>query len=114
MKDVYNYYEEVKADVEEYLKNTDCRNFDELYDDMFLNDSITGNGSGSYTFNRAEAEQNLNGNWSLLLDAVKDYGYDCNPIAKGAEWCDVIIRCYLLDTVLADVLEELKEKNRSC
>lgn len=110
MKDVYNYYEEVKEDVKEYLRDTDCRNFDELYDDMFLDDSVTGNGSGSYTFNRAEAEQNLNGNWNLLLDAIKDYGYDCNPIANGAEWCDVMIRCYLLDSVLSDVLKELEEK----
>ena len=110
MKDVYDYYEEVKEDVKEYLRGTDCRNFDELYDDMFLDDGITGNGSGSYTFNCAEAEENLKGNWNLLLDAIKDYGCDCDPIAKGAEWCDVIIRCYLLDSVLTDVLEELEEE----
>ena len=110
MKNVYDYYEAVKEDVEEFLKDTDCRDFNELYNIMFLDNSITGNQSGSYTFNSAEAENNLNGNWSLLLDAIKDYGYDCDPIAKGAEWCDVIIRCYLLGSVLADVLEELEEK----
>ena len=110
MKNVYNYYEEVKEDVGEFLKNTDCRDFDELYDIMFLDDGVTGNRSGSYTMNCVEAEENLSGNWNLLLDAVKEYGYDCNPIAKGAEWCYVIIRCYLLGSVLADVLEELEEK----
>lgn len=108
--DVYNYYEEVKEDVREALKDTDCRDFDNLYDGLYYSDSVTGYGSNSYTINKLKAEKNLNGNWNLLIDAIKDYGYDCNPIAKGAEWCDVMIRCYLLDSVLKDVLEELEEK----
>lgn len=110
MKDVYNYYEEVKEDVREALKDTDCRDFDKLYDVLYYSDSVTGYGSSSYTIDRLRAEKNLNGNWNLLVDAIESYGYDCNPIAKGAEWCDVMIRCYLLDSVLSDVLEELEEK----
>lgn len=30
-----------------------------------------------------------------------------NPICAGAEWCDVLIRCYLLPEVLSEVLEEV-------
>ena len=51
---MYNYYESIKEDVEEYLKGTDERNYDVLYDEMFIADSVTGNGSGSYTFNTKE------------------------------------------------------------
>ncbi len=37
---------------------------------LFNEDSITGNGSSSYTFNTYKAECNLVGNWSLLKEAL--------------------------------------------
>ena len=55
----YNYFEEIKEDVKEYLKGTSERDFQTLYDEMFINDSITGNASGSYTFNTWQAEENI-------------------------------------------------------
>ena len=75
---------------------------------------MTGNGSGSYTFNTYEAEENLVGNWDLLLEALENFGQaDINPIEKGAEWCDVTIRCYLLPSAIDDVLEEMSNNNSS-
>ena len=33
-----------------------------------------------------------------------------NPIEKGAEWCDVTIRCYLLNQAISSVLEEIEDE----
>lgn len=81
--------------------------FDQLYDDMWVNDSVTGNASGSYTFNTYKAEEYICHNLELLEQAMNEFGCeDVNAIEKGAEWCDVTIRCYLLGEVLREVLEE--------
>lgn len=104
----YNYFEEMKEDIKEYLKNTNERDFGILYDEMFIDDSITGNGSGSYTFNTWQAEENIAHNIDLLTEAMEEFGNSTADIQNGAEWCDVTIRCYLLGQVLQEVLEELE------
>lgn len=105
----FNYYDEMEKDIKEYLEETEERDFNKLYDEMFIDDSITGNGSGSYTFNTYQAEENIAHNWDLLQEALEEFGQiDVNPLEKGAEWCDVTIRCYLLSQVLTDVLDEME------
>ena len=117
---MYNYYENVKNDVEnyikenkEYFKATDLEELEkELNDQGWINDSVTGNCSGSYTFNTYEAEKNLNGNWDLLQKALEEFGCsDVNPIKRGAEWCDVTIRCYVLSQAISSLLEQMEENN---
>ena len=117
---MYNYYENVKNDVEnyikenkEYFKATDLEELEkELNDQCWINDSVTGNCSGSYTFNTYEAEKNLNGNWDLLQKALEEFGCsDVNPIKRGAEWCDVTIRCYVLSQAISSLLEQMEENN---
>lgn len=106
----YDYFKTMKEDIREYLENTDERNYDVLYDEMFTADSVTGNGSGSYTFNTYEAEENLCHNMDLLKEAIEMFGGNySNILDQGAEACDVIIRCYLLGQVLQEVLEEEEE-----
>ena len=111
----YNYLENIKADVLEYIKENyekeDFANLDynELYDEMFIADSVTGNASGSYTCNTWEAEENICHNHDLLKEAQECFGYlPTEYISKGAEWADVTIRCYLLGQVLQEVLDELR------
>lgn len=107
----YNYFEAIKEDVKEYLKETSERDFDTLYDEMFVDDSITGNASGSYTFSTWQAEENIAHNMDLLKEALEEFGGDYGEaLEKGAEYCDVTIRCYLLGQVLQEVLEELEEE----
>lgn len=107
----YNYFKAIKEDIKEYLKETSKRNFQTLYDEMFIDDSITGNANGSYTFNKWQAEENLAHNMDLLKEALEEFGGDYGEVLeKGAEHCDVIIRCYLLGQVLQEVLEELEEE----
>lgn len=106
----YDYFETMKEDIREYLKNTDERDFDVLYDDMFVDDSITGNASGSYTFSTWQAEENLTHNLDLLKKALEEFGGNYGEaLEKGSEYCDVTIRCYLLGQALQEVLEEIEE-----
>lgn len=112
----YNYYEQVKQDIIDYIKENDLLNdeqlnYDALYDDMFISDSITGNASGSYYCNTWKAEEAICHNMDLLNEALEEFGEtNINIVEKGAEWCDVTIRCYLLGQCLNDALEELKDE----
>lgn len=115
----YNYFEAVKEDVKSYIENEidikkalseagDIDNLkDNLYDDLFCNDSVTGNASGSYTFNTWQAEENLCHNMDLLKEALEEFGCDINYLEKGAEACDVTIRCYLLSSAISEVIDGL-------
>lgn len=115
----YNYFEAVKEDVKNYIENEidiekelseagDIDSLkDNLCDDLFCNDSVTGNGSGSYTFNTWQAEENLCHNMDLLQEALEEFGCGIEYLEKGAEACDVTIRCYLLSSAISEVIDEL-------
>lgn len=111
-EDVYNYLEdnEYMLDLPEDREEIDFEElYNDLYDEMFIDDSITGNASGSYFFNKYEAEEALFGNLDLLAEACEEFGCNIDILKDGAEACDVTIRCYLLSEVLAEVLEKIKE-----
>lgn len=116
----YNYFSAVKEDVKNYINDNEIKvypsNREEieqtLNDDLWVEDSVTGNASGSYTFNRWQAEENLCHNWELLAEAMEEFGCsDKNVIEEGAEWADVTIRCYLLAQAIAEVLDEVEEED---
>lgn len=115
--DKYNYYEAVCEDIRDYINDNDIKVtsenrdelFDKLYDDLRVSDSVTGNASGSYTFNTWQAEENLCHNLSLLGEALREFGCSASYLQdEGAEACDVTIRCYLLSQCLNDVLNEVE------
>ena len=118
----YNYEEAVKNDVRTWISDNvklsewegDREGLEEyLNDELFVDDSVTGNGSGSYTFNAWEAEENICHNMGLLGEACEKFGDDAGQILKkGAEACDVTIRCYLLGVAISAVLDELEEEGR--
>lgn len=114
---MYNYYEEVLQAVEEaaedsytpeMLEPVDLDGYAEkLNDALWVDDSVTGNASGSFFCNAYKAEEALAGNWDLAADALEEFGCDnVNPFEKGAEWVDVTIRCYLLNQCIADYIEQ--------
>lgn len=110
--DKYDYRKAVKQDIVAYLKREDVviklksteNLYDAIYNELYKADDVTGNASGSYTFNTWQAEENLCHNGDLIAEALNEFGYDINILEKGAEWCDVIIRCYLLKQCLTEVL----------
>lgn len=115
----YNYLEAVTDDVREYIKNEiDLAEWkghkddleQQLNDDLWINDSVTGNASGSYFCNTYKAEECLCHNLDLLAEAVEEFGGNMDILKDGAEACDVTIRCYLLAQAIAAVLEELEEE----
>lgn len=111
----YNYLAVVKEDVKNYIIdknitiNEDNREEveQELNDELFCEDSVTGNASGSCTFNSWEAEEYLCHNMDLLNEALCEFGCDITYLKKGAEACDVAIRCYLLPQAIAEVIDEM-------
>lgn len=115
---MYNYLENVKEDVRSYIEeNIDLKDYtqeeleEKLNEDLFVEDSVTGNASGSYTFSTYEAEENLCHNMDLLQKALEEFGCGIEYLEKGVEACDVTIRCYLLGRAIAEVLEEYNEKD---
>lgn len=106
----YNYLEELKKDIKEYLKENEiplkyaALNYAALYDMLFIEDSITGNASGSYTLSTYKAEEYLAHNLGLLKEACNEYGII--PELDNPEKCDVTIRCHLLGEALQEVLDE--------
>lgn len=113
---MYNYYDAVKQDVREWISEnvnlelwTDKEDLAEyLNNALWTADSVTGNASGSYFFNTYEAEKALAGNWNLLREAREEFGDTRDVLEIGAEACDVTIRCYLLSSVIAEILDEIE------
>lgn len=115
----YNYRECVKEDICAYITNinihwtdSDRNEMEEkLRDDLWCEDSVTGNGSGTYTFSSYQAEENLCHNLELLGEALNEFG--CGPdflMNKGPEACDVVIRCYLLSECIAVAMDALDDE----
>lgn len=113
----YNYLEAMKEDIKEYIKNeitlSDFSEREELEEHLnerlWTCDSVTGNGSGSYTFNTYKAEEYICHNLDLLAEACEEFGGDTDVLKNGAEACDVTIRCYLLSGAIAEVLDDMEE-----
>lgn len=104
--DVINYINE-ELDIDIVTKQNPDKIRNELYDRLFNEDSVTGNASRSYTMNSTTAEEYLVTNWGLLKEAVNELNPDFNAIEAGAEACDVLIRCYLLDEAIDLALKRL-------
>ena len=114
MTETYDYIEALIEDIKQYLEDNDINknnvDEDELNDKLFNEDTVTGNGSGSYTFNTEQAKQNLIGNEDIVRnmieegfatpEGVMDWFLDGNY-----EAIDVAIRCYLLDQAISEFLD---------
>lgn len=57
----------------------------DLNDTLFTYDSVTGNASGSYTFNAWTAEEYLCHNWDLLGEALTELGCDMSYIEREVQ-----------------------------
>ena len=122
----YDYREALHDDildvVDDYISNLseeDIANYREdadefiqyLNDELWVDDSVTGNGSGSYTTDSETAKQYVMENMDLYVDAEDEFGGDFKYLRnKDWESIDVTIRCYLLGQVLWDMQDELVAK----
>ena len=119
------YLEMVKADAEQYISdnhdlefeilNGEYADVDEiaerLNDEMWIEDSVTGNASGSYTFNRYEAQEAVMDDLDDVIEAFEEAGYTgakFGELAFSGDWetIDVITRCHFLSQAIAEIMEE--------
>ena len=136
----YDYYENVKEDVKGYLEDNppdvkafveciECERvsengdykyfFEDLYDlkqdlndKLFVDDGVTGNASGSYTFNSYEAKDYILSGGSQILKEAVDEGYLTAEsfanyfLDENWESLDVICRCYVLYAAIDEAVDE--------
>lgn len=119
----YNYEESIKDDIRDFieenytpdevaekLQDRSCFQHT-LTDRLWSEDSVTGNGSGSYTFNRYLAKQYVESNLALCVEAMSGFSELDKLGEKLAneeyEYFDVTIRLHLLARCVREVIEEL-------
>ena len=119
---MYDYREAVKEDILQYINDEinfeDFETLDELQehlqDELWTADSVTGNASGSYTFNRAQAQIYVHDGMDELEEAARELCIEPETIGEKFlesdwEYFDVSIRCYLLGECIAAALEEIED-----
>lgn len=113
----YNYMNAMTEDIRDYITENiiggkNRYGLEEyLTDALWIEDSVTGNASGSYTFDRETAKEYVLDNTDLLEEAYTEFG-EKEKIADvlcDEKWeeADVTIRCYLLEQAIAEVLDDL-------
>ena len=123
---MYNYYDAMRSDIldhiawnfslEEILEKLNEPDDwkEELNDALWVDDSVTGNASGSYTFNSATARDYVLENDDLCRESLSEFCCDAESIADHFlsgdwEYFDVTIRCYLLGQVIDSLIDDLAE-----
>ena len=104
---IYNYTdEELKQIGREELA-------EKLNDDLWADDDVTGNGSGSYFCSREKARECVtcdDNAEDYIREMVADFGMDAKTIADHLfdwEYWDVSIRCYLLGQCIEEALNQI-------
>ena len=110
----YNYFEAVKEDVKDRLGDYDPRGEDEtleehqerLYNALWIDDGVTGNGSGSYTFNTAKAKEFVLAGIDQVAEACREFDVSFGELVEAGEWerLDVTARCYYLSQAIGEVV----------
>ena len=119
---MYDYRKAVKEDILDYIRNeidfSEFNTMDELEeklnDELWTVDSVTGNASGSYTFNRWQAKEYVTDAMDELKEAAREFCIEPETLCEKfleSDWehFDVTIRCYLLGECIAAALEEIKD-----
>lgn len=118
---MYNYREAMKNDIKNAIDENakfwdgwEDMDIDEkaefLDDELWCDDSVTGNGSGSYACFTWEAADYVRDNEDLAKEAAREFCTDADTIAEHLfdyVYWDVTIRCYLLYEMVREVLEDL-------
>lgn len=129
-----SYFDQVFVDamdvISEYSFESKERDdlFEEMEEKLWVDDSVTGNGSGSYTFNREEAKKNVLANSEEVVEALEELGYleeaynfqmylslddedreylEMEEGMKEWEWIDVVTRCYFLPMAIDKILDNM-------
>ena len=117
----YNYLEAMVEDIKSVIGDYNINTYENreeveqgLYDEMWCDDSITGNASGSYFCNSYKSMECVLDNVDLLNEMCKEFGIEAETIGQKFldeewEWMDVSIRCYLLGQAISQALDEIEK-----
>lgn len=119
----YNYLEAVTADVVDFIRNevdsTEYENRESLSvflnDELWCCDSVTGNASGSYTFNAYKAKEYVFADQDTVSEALREFCVDAETISEKFlnqdwEYFDVTARCYVLCQAIEDALDSIESE----
>ena len=111
--DLYNYFmNDMSKDDRFWLANsTNNDDYEVWFNKLREDDAITGLASGSYTMNKAKAEECLLYNWDLAKDAYLDLFLDSSydVLEKGPELLDTWVRYYIYPKCFDDALNRLRK-----
>ena len=114
----YDYYDVAKEDVlkaieedDELLprEGEDETDYEERLTDALWASEVTGNGPYTYYYSDEEdAIAAVMGNLDLCREAYQNFGVDEDAVAfmSNIRSADVTIRCYILPSVIHDIIEE--------
>lgn len=120
-----NFIDEVRDDLKEFIQDrwteTEIKDLDrdEVYDEAFIDDRVTGNGSGSYFFNAWKAKESIfEMDEELLKETISEFGIDMAEHWGDWEYLDVSVRCYALgqidiEELLDEIRKEMEEKEET-
>jgi len=125
-----NYTEAVTADAVEYIHDnytaeeiaealTDRDEFAEnLNDEMWVADEVTGNASGSYTFDRMKAREYVLHDIAAVRLALREFATPADTIAEKFlaedwEYFDVTARCYVLGQAIEAALDIIEAETKA-
>ena len=117
----YNYLEAVTADVIDFIRDeidaTEYTDRDALAQylnaELWVDDSVTGNASGSYTFNAHKAKEYVFSDPDTVSEALHEFCIDAETIAnkflsQDWEYFDVTARCYVLGLAIENALDTIE------
>ena len=115
----YDYYEAVKEDILKAIKeddellpreDEDAVDYEErLTDALWWASEVTGNGSVAYYYNDEEdAIEAVMGNLDLCSEVFQEFEIDVDAVTfmRNIRSADVTIRCYILPSIIHDIIEE--------
>ena len=119
----YNYLESVTADVIDFIRDevnaADYENREALSeflnDELWTCDGVTGNASGSYTFNAYKAKEFVFADPDTVSEALSEFCVDAETIAEKFlsqdwEYFDVTARCYVLGQAIENALDSIESE----
>ena len=114
-EDVKNWIDENIDYIDDDVKADKDALFEYLNDNLWTEDSLTGNASGSYTFNSWDAENYVKADMDTVKEALNEFFVPAETIAEKFlnedwEYFDVTARCYVLESAIYEVLEDMEEE----
>lgn len=119
----YEYRKAVTADIIDHIRDNigDYRYMfanrydaeERLYEILWTEDSVTGNASGSYTFNAYKAKEHVFDDPDTVTEALLGFCVEAETIADKFlscdwEYFDVTARCYVLYGCISEALDALE------